>query len=99
VAAPGPAAGAKFALFEFFLGSANAALAGLRLFRVLDPADELVAAERSGVVRPCIERRGVGQERLTQVVGELVDYVRLSTTYQTRMADCQEALPGVRSRG
>jgi hypothetical protein len=69
--APRPAARPSHAFLELLLRSANAPLAGLLLLRILDPADELVARERSDVV-PRVERRAIGDERLPQIVRELV---------------------------
>ena len=72
VLAAGPAAGPALAFFQLLPGAANAALAGLLLLGVLDPADELVAGEGRDVL-PGIEDRGVGDQRLPQVGGQLVD--------------------------
>jgi len=42
-----PAARSLLSFQEFVTGPLNATLARLDLFRVIDPADELVASERS----------------------------------------------------
>jgi hypothetical protein len=46
VDAPCPAAGPFLSLQQFFTGSINTALARPRLFRIIDPADELIPAKR-----------------------------------------------------
>jgi hypothetical protein len=71
VPAPGPAAGAALAFFQLLLGPPNAALPGRLLLGILDPADELVAGERRDVL-PGIQCRGIGDQRLLQVSGQLV---------------------------
>src|SRR5258706_13282896 len=71
VVATRPAAGPTLAFLQLLLGSANAALSGHLLLRILDPADELVARERRDVL-PRIERSTVCGERLAQIVGKLV---------------------------
>lgn len=73
VFAPRPTAGSALAFQEFFLGSANAALPSRPLLRVLDPADELVAGQGRDVV-PGIECRGVSEQRLVQICGQLVHH-------------------------
>ena len=69
--APWPAAGSTLALLQLFLGPTNAACSGHLLLGILDPADELIAGQRSDVL-PGIECRGVGDQRLTQVSWKLV---------------------------
>jgi hypothetical protein len=64
VLAPWPAAGSTLAFLELLLRPANAAFPGRVLLRVLDPADELIAGERSDVL-PGVECRGIGEQRLT----------------------------------
>ena len=71
VFAPRPAAGPTLAFLELFLGSANSALSGHLLLGTLDPADELIAGQRRDV-RPRIECRGVGDQRLAEVYRKLV---------------------------
>lgn len=66
-----PAAGPALAFFQLLLGPPDAALSGRILFGILDPADELVACQRRDVL-PRSERRGVGDQRLAQVPGQLV---------------------------
>ena len=73
VFAPRPAAWAALPFFQLLLGPANAARSGHRELRVLDPADELVPCQGRDV-RPGSERRGVCDQRLTQVHGQLVDH-------------------------
>jgi hypothetical protein len=51
--------------------SPDAALSGGRLLGILNPADELVAGQRRDVL-PGIECRGVDDQRLTQVRGQLM---------------------------
>ena len=64
VLAAWPAAGPTLAFLQLFLGPTNAAFSGRRLLGVLDPADELVAGQGCDVL-PGIERRRVGDQRLT----------------------------------
>ena len=71
VLAPRPAAGSAPAFLQLFPCTPNAALAGSRLLGILDPADELIAGQRRDVL-PGIERRGVGDQRLTQVCGQFM---------------------------
>ena len=71
--AAGPAARPTLTLLEFFLGAADAALSGLVLLGVLDPADELVAGQRRDVL-PGGERVAVGDQRLTQVARKLMNH-------------------------
>ena len=49
VLAPRPATGAALARFQLFLSPANTTLTSLRLFRIFDPTNELVASERRDV--------------------------------------------------
>jgi hypothetical protein len=72
MAASRPTARPAHSFFELLLGSANAALASLRLLRILDPTDELVAGERRDV-DPGIERRAIGEERRAQILRKLVN--------------------------
>src|ERR1700730_14138241 len=69
--APRPAARSALAFFELLLGSADAPLSGRLLLGVINPADELVARQ-GGDVLPGSECRGVGDQRLAQVCGQLV---------------------------
>src|SRR5580693_2905047 len=71
--APRPAAGPALAFFELLLGPANAALPGLLLLGILDPADEFVARQGRDVL-PGSQCRGVGGQRLAQVCGQLVHH-------------------------
>src|ERR1700740_615372 len=71
VLAPRPAARPALAFLELFLGSPNAARSGTHLLGILHPADELVAGQGRDVL-PGIERRGVDDQRLTQVRRQLV---------------------------
>ena len=73
VLAPRPAAGPALAFLQLLLGPPNAALSGGRLLGILDPADELVAGQGRDVL-PGIECRGVGDQRLAQVRGQLVHH-------------------------
>src|SRR6185312_13871851 len=73
VIAPGPAAGPALAFLQLLLGPPNAALSGGLLLCVLHPADELVASQGCDVL-PGIERRGIGDQRLTQVRGQFVHH-------------------------
>lgn len=66
-----PAAGSPLALLQLLPGPADAALAGLPLLGVFDPADELVPRQGRDVP-PSIERRRAGDQRLAQVCGQLV---------------------------
>jgi hypothetical protein len=68
-----PAAGAALAFFQLLLGPANAVLSRHLLLRILDPADKLVACQGRDVL-PGSECRGVRDQRLTQVYGELVHH-------------------------
>jgi hypothetical protein len=63
VAAPWPAAWAALTFLKLLLSPTNAALSGLLLLGILDPADELVAGQRRNVL-PGIECGRVGDERL-----------------------------------
>src|ERR1700737_5403030 len=71
VLAPRPAAGPALACLQLLRGPPNAALSGPVLLGILDPADELVAGQGRDVF-PGIECRAVGDERLTQVRGQLM---------------------------
>jgi hypothetical protein len=71
--APRPAAGPALAFFELLLGPVNAALPGLLLLGILDPADEFVARQGRDVL-PGSQCRGVGGQRLAQVRGQLVHH-------------------------
>ena len=68
-----PTAGSTLSFFKLLLGSSDAAVAGRRLFRVFDPADELVAGQRRDVV-PGLKCGRVTYERGTQVGRKLMDY-------------------------
>src|SRR3712207_2232857 len=63
VLAAGPAAGPAHAVLELLARPLDAALAGLLLLGVLDPADELVARQRRDVV-PGVECRGARRQLL-----------------------------------
>lgn len=69
--AAGPAARSALAFLQFFLRPADPPFSGLLLLRVLDPTDELIAAQRSAVL-PQFQRSRVGQQRRTQIRGKLV---------------------------
>lgn len=71
VAAARPATGATLAFLQLLRRSANAAFSGLRLFCILDPADELIAGQRRDV-HPRGERCSVRDERVPQIFGKLV---------------------------
>ena len=73
VLAPWPAAGPTLAFLQLLLSPANAAFSGHRLFGILDPANELVAAQRRDVL-PGIERRRVADQSFAQVFRESVDH-------------------------
>ena len=65
--AASPATGPLLALQQLFTGPFNAALASLRLLRIIDPADEFIAAERCQVL-PQQQYARVGLQGLAQVV-------------------------------
>jgi len=73
VLAARPAAGPALAFFQLLLGPANAARSGHLLLGILDPADELVARQGRDVL-PGSECRGVGDQRVAQVCGQLVHH-------------------------
>jgi len=73
VLAPRPTAGPALAFLQLFLRSPNAPRSGGLLLGILDPADELVSGQGRDVV-PGLERRRVGQQRLTEVRGKLMHY-------------------------
>src|ERR1700736_539434 len=73
VLAPRPAAGPALAFLQLLLRSPNAALSGPVLLGILDPADELVAGQRRDVL-PGTECRAVGDQRFTQVRGQLMHH-------------------------
>jgi hypothetical protein len=103
VAAPRPAARPTLALLKLLLGSANAALSGRRLLGILDPADELVAAQRCDVL-PGIERRRVGDQSFAQVFRKSVHHPpgHSRATHKTTVAailDAREAPRLARPRG
>src|SRR5690349_16791513 len=68
-----PAAGPAHAFFQLFLGSADAALSGLVLLGILDPADEFVTRQGRDVV-PRGKCGGVRDQRLAQVGGQFVHH-------------------------
>lgn len=68
-----PAAGPTLAFFKLFLSSANAALSGFLLLGVLDPADKLVARQGCYVI-PGGECRGVGDQGIAQISGQLMHH-------------------------
>ena len=71
--APRPAAGPTLAFLQLLLGPPNAARPGGLLLGILDPADELVAGQWRDVI-PSIECRRVGEQRLTEVRGQLMHH-------------------------
>ena len=71
--APWPATGPTLALFQLFLGPANATCSGHLLLGILDPADELVAGQRRDVP-PGIECCRVGDQRAAQICGKSVHH-------------------------
>ncbi len=71
--APGPAAGPALAFLQLLLSASNAALTGDRLLGILDPADELIASQGRDAL-PGVERRGAGNECLTQVLRKLMNH-------------------------
>ena len=73
VLAPWPAAGPALAFLQLLLGPPNPALASRLLLGILNPADELVAGQGRDVP-PGIERRGVGDQRLTQVCRQFMHH-------------------------
>src|SRR3982074_2450351 len=73
VLAPRPAARPALAFLQLLLGPANTALSGHLLLGILDPADELVARQGRNVL-PGGECRGIGDQRLAQVFGQLVHH-------------------------
>jgi hypothetical protein len=73
VLAPRPAAGPTLALFKLLLSSADAAFSGHLLLGILDPTDELVAAQRRDVF-PGSERRRVDDQRSAQVFRKFVHH-------------------------
>jgi len=66
-----PAARPALTFFQLLLGPPNSPLPGSWLLGILNPADELVARQRRDVL-PRIEGRDVGEQRSTQVWGQLV---------------------------
>jgi hypothetical protein len=96
MAAPRPAAGPTQAFLKLLLGSANATFSGRPLLGVLDPADELIAAQRRDV-HPGSERRRVGDQRFAQVFGEFVHYStgHLLAAHATRLAGILAARGGL----
>lgn len=73
VRAARPTARSALSPFELFLSSSDAPLAGRRLLRVFNPADELVASQRRDVV-PSLQRRRVTDKRGAQVGRKLMNY-------------------------
>ena len=73
VAASRPATGPALAILQLLLGPANAAFSGHVPLGVLHPADELVARQGRDVL-PGLECRGVGDQRLAQIRGQLVHH-------------------------
>ena len=86
-----PAARPTLAVLELLLGPSDAARPGRLLLGVLDPADELVASQRRDV-RPGIECRCIGDQRLTQVSWKLVHHAtgNLRAAHRARVTvSCQ----------
>jgi hypothetical protein len=73
VLAPRPTARPALAFLQLLLGPSNPALSGPVLLGILDPADELVAGQWRYVL-PGVECRAVGDQRLTQVRGQLMHH-------------------------
>jgi len=71
--APGPAARSAHAFLQFLLGPADAALPGLLLLGILDPADELVTRQRRDVF-PGSESRGVPDQCRAEVCRQFVHH-------------------------
>ena len=69
--AAGPAARPALPLLQLLLRPADATRPGRWLLGILDPADELVASQRSDV-HPRGERRAVPDQRLPKICGKLV---------------------------
>ena len=70
--AAGPAAGPLLTFLQFCAGALDAALAGLGLLRVFDPADEFVAAERRETL-PKRKQSRVRTQRCLKIFSRLVD--------------------------
>src|ERR1700733_11775388 len=68
-----PAARPPLPFLQLFPRPPDTALARSLLLGILDPADELVAGQGRDVL-PGVECRGVGDQRLAQVSGELVHH-------------------------
>jgi hypothetical protein len=62
-----PATGAAFPLKQFLAGPLYPALSGSRLFRILNPANEFVAAKRRQAL-PKVENSGLSLYRLAQII-------------------------------
>src|SRR5690606_35690313 len=73
VLAARPAARPAFAFLQLLEGPADAALAGLVLLGVFDPADELVACKRRDVV-PRLQGCVVGDQGGAQISGQLMHH-------------------------
>ena len=102
VLAPWPAAGPTLALFQLFLGPANATCSGHLLLGILDPADELVAGQRRDVP-PSIECCRVGDQRAAQICGKSVHHparhslaAHRCQRYGVTARPMSESYPGVR---
>ena len=67
-----PTARPALAFEELFTGSLDAPLPGFELFGVFDPADELVARQRSDLF-PQRQHAGISKQRLAEIRGQLVN--------------------------
>ena len=85
--APRPAARPFLPLAQFVAGSMDAALARRRLLRIIDPADELVAAERAQLFPEREEPRIRSQRRLKIVPCLVHRAMRKSGCHETPACD------------
>ena len=88
VLASRPATRSALALLQLFPGPTDAALAGLLLFGVFDPTDELVAGQGRDVA-PGIKCRGIGAKGGAQIVGQLMHNAtgHLRSTHRATVAE------------
>jgi hypothetical protein len=101
VPASGPATGPTLAFLQLLAGPANATFSGFLLLCVLDPANELIAGQRRDVI-PGIERRRMGDQRVTEVFRKFVydptaDPLAAHATTLASIAD--DRMPAVESHG
>src|SRR5690349_17573459 len=86
-----PAAGPLLALQQFLAGPLNAALAGRWLFRVIDPADEFIPAERRQAF-PQRKDFGIGSDGCLKVLTCFMDSAMgKSVCHETSEYSCPTA--------